>query len=249
MTPTQVEDLSTAKTRSDPATSKTMGNDGTTQTFADVVARVIRAVAAAVLVFKSSIGSSASDVCFKRGTTVSSGSVNSSAQLDWLGLGLDGVEDPRHIIFASGLWRSYYATAPVNTVFSEQYVNGQRVAFFATSPGFTTSSILYLGNSGGIGDSSNQRIYLDPAVGSVVMLGRFGVSSASIAAVSRTDRAQPDDSRLHSFVNFGTEKSAVRGNGEYENFVAGGGIVLRSPNGNRWRLSVDNAGTISVAAA
>lgn len=202
---------------------------------------------AATLPLYSSLGASASDVCIKRGTTASAGSVNSSAQLDWLGVGIDGVEAPRHIVFADGKVRSYYAASVVNAVTHEWFAGAYRVAYLATSPSpYPTTATLYLGNGGGLGDNTNQRLILDPLNGSITLVGRYGVSSASIAAISRSDRVQPDDSRLHSFANYFTEKAAVRGNGEYENFVDGGGIVLKSPIGTRYRTQNTDPGGITV---
>lgn len=94
MTPTQVAALSTAqttatnaqtdatqaKTWSDPATSKTMGNAGTTQTFAGLVANFLRAVAS-TLILRSSLGAGSTDVCVSAGPETPDGSTHSSAKL------------------------------------------------------------------------------------------------------------------------------------------------------------------------
>ena len=40
--------------------------------------------------------------------------------------------------------------------------------------------------------------------------------------------------------------SAIMGNGEFEHFVAGAGIVLKSPDGTRHRLTVSNAHALVI---
>jgi len=52
-----------------------------------------------------------------------------------------------------------------------------------------------------------------------------------------------------SFKNASGEVSGINPNGEYENNVPGGGIVLRSPNGTRFRLAVADDGTVSATPA
>lgn len=245
--PTQVLQLAAADGTHPGGLSTTTQTIGGAKTFSALITASLGVTSgAATLPLYSSLGASASDVCIKRGTTASAGSVNSSAQLDWLGVGIGGTEAPRRITFADGKVRSYCAATVGNSVLHEWYAGAGRVAFLATSPAYPTSATLYLGNGGGIGDNSNQRLYLDPVVGSVVVVGRAAVSSASVAVISKSDRTQPDDSRLHSFVNYLTEKSAVRGNGEYENFVSGGGIVLKSPIGTRYRTQNTDPGGITV---
>lgn len=46
-----------------------------------------------------------------------------------------------------------------------------------------------------------------------------------------------------------TQVARVNNNGEYENLASGGGILLRSPDGTRYRVSVANGGAVSVVAA
>ncbi|QED11500.1 hydrolase [Arthrobacter phage Qui] len=43
-----------------------------------------------------------------------------------------------------------------------------------------------------------------------------------------------------------TEVSKINANGEYENLVAGNGLVLKSPDGSRFRLTVDNDGALTT---
>lgn len=43
--------------------------------------------------------------------------------------------------------------------------------------------------------------------------------------------------------------ASIDPSGTFENFTNGGGVVLRSPDGTRWRLTITNAGAVNVAAA
>lgn len=49
--------------------------------------------------------------------------------------------------------------------------------------------------------------------------------------------------------NGSTERCFLDYQGQYENTVAGNGIILVSPDGTRYRITVANGGTVSVAAA
>lgn len=62
------------------------------------------------------------------------------------------------------------------------------------------------------------------------------VYNAGSGAAFRIQGASSDVLRVHA-------------NGEIEQYGAGIGLVLRSPNGSRWRLTVNDAGAVSVAAA
>lgn len=52
-----------------------------------------------------------------------------------------------------------------------------------------------------------------------------------------------------SFKNATGEVSAINPNGEYENNVPGQGLILKSPNGTRFRITVADDGTLSAAPA
>ena len=56
-------------------------------------------------------------------------------------------------------------------------------------------------------------------------------------------------SKLHSFRNNTVEKSFMDIEGQYENTGNGNGIILKSPDGTRYRLTIANGGTTAVAAA
>jgi len=55
--------------------------------------------------------------------------------------------------------------------------------------------------------------------------------------------------KLISIRNLSSEKAFLDKDGQYENTTAGNGIILKSPDGTRYRLTIANGGTVSVAAA
>lgn len=77
--------------------------------------------------------------------------------------------------------------------------------------------------------------------------------ASAVAAASESASAWSNaTAKLHSFRSgpgAANEKSAIMSNGEFEHAVSGAGIVLKSPNGTRWRLTINNAGAVVVAAA
>jgi hypothetical protein len=75
-------------------------------------------------------------------------------------------------------------------------------------------------------------------------------SSTAIGHVFDTDSAlSTAGAFLVYWRNFNTSQAGIDKDGQYENFVNGGGIVLRSPDGTRWVLTIDNTGTAVVNAA
>lgn len=96
-------------------------------------------------------------------------------------------------------------------------------------------------------DSNN--IVASAAGGSVWNRSNAADGAAAVAAYSHSSVGWANaTARLHVFRNGATEVSQIMANGEYENTVAGGGLVLKSPNGTRYRLTVANGGTLSIAA-
>lgn len=54
---------------------------------------------------------------------------------------------------------------------------------------------------------------------------------------------------LAGFYNSAGMKASIANDGTYENTTAGAGVVLKSPDGTRYRVTVANGGTLAVAAA
>lgn len=54
---------------------------------------------------------------------------------------------------------------------------------------------------------------------------------------------------IASFENNANEKAILDKDGQLENMVAGMGVILKSPDGTRYRITVANGGTVAVALA
>lgn len=74
-------------------------------------------------------------------------------------------------------------------------------------------------------------------------------TSTSIAYTFDTDtNLTTVGSKLISVKNLNNEKCFVDKDGQYENTAAGNGIILKSPDGTRYKLSINNGGTINITA-
>jgi hypothetical protein len=180
------------------------------------------------------LGTGASDVAVKAGTTVATASVQAGATLFQISSGLGGTEQAHAQFKASGL------------------TNG-----FTLLGGGTTGS-LAINNSVGVAVTWNGVSTLTLDSGNSVLLGATSVymrsgaadGAAAVAAYSHSAAAWTNaTAKLHSFRNSSTEKACVYANGEFETTLAGAGIILASANGSRWRLTVSNAGALVIAAA
>lgn len=119
-------------------------------------------------------------------------------------------------------------------------------ALYMVGSAAAPSTAFYASGNGGFSAPNNARMWSETK----------GGTAGDNCVVSGTyiNTALDAGARLHGFgknlsSNTPTLYSAIMGNGEFEHFVAGAGIVLQSPNGTRWRLTVTNAGALSIAAA
>lgn len=74
-------------------------------------------------------------------------------------------------------------------------------------------------------------------------------SATNSAHIFNNNVALTGTTRLASLQNNSVEKAFVDDDGQYENVIAGMGIILASPDGTRYRLTIANGGTVNVAAA
>lgn len=201
-------------------------------TIVEATTALIRAIGVS-LVLRSSLGAGASDVVAMVGTSQTIGTTNATAELFVVATDLAGTPNRRLAV----------------------YKGAQAAGFELGAPGVTgrlklDNSVgwqLAWGTSAVVVDGSNVRT----DAGVTVIHRSLAVDGASaIAVVSRCGNAWANaTARLHSFQNTTTEKSAIMGNGEFEHAVAGAGIVLKSPDGTRYRITIANGGTLSIAAA
>lgn len=269
MTPTQVNALATAqtdatqaKTWSNPATSKTMGNSGTTQVFdaittgittlTSAVTNLVRAVGATLVLRSSTVG-------VKLGTETADGSYPIDQSLFSLALGIGGSETEALNFKPNPT--PYYAMFNVNMrnktnallldITNMGAGEGGQVKW-TTAYGYTR--IGYLGAAYSGIDCTNRPIRLitnNNVENTTALEGFLFWSKANpTRAVARV--VGPSTQTAPLFVcgfDTGVDKAQVTAAGEFESLVSGSGVVLKSPNGTRWRVTVDNSGALSVAAA
>lgn len=105
-------------------------------------------------------------------------------------------------------------------------------------------------NSGQIRDSSSTaRITVNNATGNIYAAEVADSGSAVAHDYDNTTTLSTSGAKLVRHKNNGTEKCFIDKDGQYENVVTGKGIILKSPDGTRYLITVANGGTVSVAAA
>lgn len=113
------------------------------------------------------------------------------------------------------------------------------------SYGFTGPSIVYgLANTSGLqhGLSANGK--------AAQVSGNAADGASAVGVISDNANAlTTGGAKIHSFRNAGTEKAFHDKDGQLEQTVAGKGVVLKSPDGTRYLLTVANGGTLSITAA
>lgn len=84
----------------------------------------------------------------------------------------------------------------------------------------------------------------------IAVRGKSANSGTAIGVVLDNSNAlSTSGAKLVSMRNGGVEKAFVDKDGQLECTVAGMGIILRSPNGTRYRITVTDAGALAVAPA
>lgn len=172
-------------------------------------------------------GTGASDRSIVVGTNVPDGSVNSSARLFTVATGVGGTEVDHLRVTKGGtfIWSNGTLIATISSGAGIQSSLSSYFAFYSSNGGYSCGNTLRLTTE-------------------------LTDGAASVGGLSNTVSAWSNaTSRLWSFRTANVEKSAIMSNGEFEHAVAGAGIVLRSPDNTRWRLTVSNAGALVIAAA
>lgn len=195
---------------------------------AGVVTSLVRAVTA-TLVLRSSLGANSTDVAVRLGTEVSDGGTHASAKLVQIGTGIGGTFVESFYALKGGVLVGQSAA-----VLRMNGTDGAQLDFGSTCRvrmGSTTAEL-----RAGSGAASV-----------------FSFASTNCARSGSANASTGSTTRLHTFADgmgsTPSDKACVTTAGEFESLVAGAGVVLRSPNGTRYRITVDNAGALSVAAA
>lgn len=193
-----------------------------------VVTNLVRAVTA-TLVLRSSLGANSSDVAVRLGTEVSDGGTHASAKLVQIGTGIGGTFVESFYFSKGGILVGQSAA-----VLRLNGTDGAQLDFGSTCRvrmGSTTAEL-----RAGSGAASV-----------------FSFASTNCARSGSANASTGSTTRLHTFADgmgsTPSDKACVTTAGEFESLVNGAGVVLKSPNGTRYRITVDNAGALSVAAA
>lgn len=80
--------------------------------------------------------------------------------------------------------------------------------------------------------------------GTTFQVSKNGTGNGNAVSILNSGTGQTAQFRSATMV-----QSAVISTGEFEHFIAGAGVILKSPNGTRFRLSVTDGGSLSVAHA
>lgn len=215
------------------------------QTFAGVKTFAATIIASAGIQLSSlwnTNGTGASDVGVKVGVSTADASVNAAAKLLSVRTGLNGgtevekwyvakdgspgpVSDGVRTRIGTGN-AFFYSSAAGTVVYCATY--------FEVLPGLNIQNDSMLSHTGQtLGLHSRQN---DGASAIAIKLNAINAFSTAGA-------------KLVSVQNNSVEKAFFAHNGELEETVAGAGLVLKSPDGTRWRITVTNAGALNVAAA
>jgi hypothetical protein len=181
---------------------------------------------------------------FNNPLTVPNGLVNDLA-VKFAGNSTDGLyydaANRRIHVVINGTSRFYVDTTTINLNFTSSLAIQGGVLGWSPSAGITASS-------------SSARARLRQTQTAVRVAELIGIASdpshvaATRSGTSVTDAASGNTAVLHEFAtdclaSTPSAKARVWGNGDVESIT--GGFVLRSPNGHRWRASIDNAGAVT----
>lgn len=200
--------------------------------------------AAGLRLWSETLGGTAGDVVAKIGAYIPSGSINAAAKLLSVRVGLGGTEVDKFYVSGNG---SITINGNANTTLSDvgnAFGTGVVISTSSYFSSTSTSTAFYAAASGGYSAQSTLRLWSE----------QQGNASGEVAArVGYFSTGTVADAKILAFaenlLGTATDFSAIMGNGEFEHFVNGAGIVLKSPNGTRYRLTVTNAGALTIAAA
>lgn len=155
---------------------------------------------------------------------------------------------PAHLLVGDATFDGYINVVQVGggSIFT---VNGSTGAVAAVSLSLNTNLVLGNTTAGTVDvhDSSNvSRVYLDGASGTVkagneIQVG--GTYTGVGGAVSVKDSTNANTVQLNGAA--GTVLALT----DIESTTIGSGFILKSPDGTRWRIAVDNSGTLTAATA
>jgi len=227
--------------------------------------------AGTVQAYSEILGGGASDICVKMGTTVADASVNTSAKLLSVRSGIGGTEVEKLYMLKDGTVLS----AEANIGFGKFVYNRSKGFLYDTSGaqlGLWNETTCILGCNVGSGLSSSaynfqvgQKLYVglgeifSTTLGGAAQTGQLisaqGTGASDIAWKVGTSVADASVNATAKLAQFGTgiggtfvEKAFITKT-DLELTTASGAVILKSPDGTRYKITVANGGAISVGAA
>lgn len=177
-------------------------------------------------------GTGASDVCLKVGTSTADGSVDASAKLLSVGTGVGGAYVEKLAMTKDSLLVGQGASSN----------SGKNL--FAVAGGVINAEV-----TKGLSDIT-PGIQVRTSTGQAGSLAvgtnysSLSFSSGGYFAIVSEPRANFDNGT----VGGGSIMATIKPTGELEVTTAGAGVVLKSPDGTRYKLTVANGGALSVVA-
>ena len=209
-------------------------------TIAEAVTSLVRAVGAS-LVLRSSLGAGASDVAVRVGTSETDAGTNTIAKLLSVRTGLGGTEVESLSVRKNGVIQGGAAQCVLNDGSYGAYLGWSSFAYFTAK-----TNAEMVGQAATVTATANTAVVRSA-------LGAGASDVATKAGSSAADASVASTAKLWgAYTGLGgteVEKAFIAKNGTVELTGAGVGIVLRSPDGTRWRLTVANGGTLSITAA
>jgi hypothetical protein len=205
----------------------------------------------------------ASDVAALFGTRVADGSVDSNARLLSVCTGIGGTEKE---ILAVRRPQSYNWGVANLTIDSQGAINVPGIRL--NNQGLGVSGIMMYAAGGGrfqiqtgnpsfglyaenrpLRFSQNANAYSQEALMRWDVVWTNQVPATIPAFDFQTVNALQSGQKHMRWMSNSIELAFLNMDGEFENTVNGKGIILRSPNGTRYRITVDNSGNLITAAA
>lgn len=191
------------------------------------------------------LGAGSSDVCANIGTTIADASVHSTARIFSVRTGIGGSEVEYLTVNKNGVYFNGYTNSAITC-------NGSWVDYGILpnrSPSYwastSTSTAFYASGNGAFSALATAKLWSETAAGAsdiAVKIGTY-VADASVNATTKLASFRTGSGGSE------VEKLFIIKDGTIENTTNGAGIVLKSPDGTRYRVTVANGGTIAVAAA
>lgn len=227
------------------------------QTFAGAktfLAAIIASAGVQVGLLFNTNGTGASDVAVKVGSSVADGSVSAAAKLLSVRTGLNGgTEVQKFAVEKRGVYVN--EILEVGGATGTQYMDSN-VAFTVNT---SAKTWLYNCYEGGAHRSSLTRqgrsaigqgtIATEAQGASHRIMASFGTNEPTLRVQQRSTHTEPIQEWWDDFDTTPVMRAKVDTDGTIEILGAGKGIVLASPDGTRWRLTVSNAGALVIAAA